>query len=117
VERHRLTRSETDKVIAGVCGGLAEYFDVDPVLIRIGFVVAAFVGPGIIAYVVMWIAVPRASQAIPAPPPVDPGAGVPPPPPPPGSALRIAEERFARGEISADELAQIRADLEGRTSV
>jgi len=114
VDGRRLTRSETNKVIAGVCSGLAEYFNVDPVLTRVGFVVAALVGPGLIAYIAMWIAMPRASEAVPVSPAVPAGAGVPPPQPPPGSAVRIAEERFARGEITAGQLAQIRADLEGR---
>ena len=113
MDGRRLTRSETDKVIAGVCGGLAAYFDVGALLVRVGFVVAALVGPGLIAYIAMWIAVPRASEAVPAG--TEPSsAGVPPPPPPPGSAVRVAEERFARGEITAEELARIRADLEGR---
>jgi phage shock protein C len=114
VDGRRLTRSETNKMIAGVCGGLAEYFDVDPVLMRVGFVVAAVVGPGLIAYIAMWIAMPRASEAVPAAPGVPAEAGAPPPPPPFGSAVRIAEERFARGEITAEQLAQIRADLDGR---
>jgi phage shock protein PspC (stress-responsive transcriptional regulator) len=46
-------------MIAGVCGGLGEYFDVDPVLIRLLFVVTAFIsGVGILAYIVLWIVVP-----------------------------------------------------------
>lgn len=58
----RLTRSRTDRMIAGVCGGLAEYFDLDVSIIRILFVVltiftAAF--PGILVYIVMWIVVPE----------------------------------------------------------
>ena len=115
MDGRRLTRSETNKVIAGVCAGLAEYFDVDPVLVRVGFVVAAAAGFGIIAYIAMWIAVPRASETVPAGTTVLSRAGAPPPPPPPGSAVRIAEERYARGEITAEELARIRADLEGIT--
>src|SRR5436190_6967265 len=106
--RPQLVRSERDKVIAGVCGGLAEHFDIDPVLVRVAFVVAALFGPGLLAYVVLWIAVPRES-AVPATP--IPSDGVPPPPASP--AVRVAEERFARGEITAEELATIRGDLEG----
>lgn len=57
----RLTRSVKDKVIGGVAGGLAEYFDVDPVIIRVAFVVSLFFhGAGFIAYIVLWIAVPQA---------------------------------------------------------
>lgn len=58
----RLIRSRTDRMIAGVCGGLAEYFDLDVSIIRILFVVltiftAAF--PGILVYIIMWIVVPE----------------------------------------------------------
>jgi phage shock protein PspC (stress-responsive transcriptional regulator) len=56
----RLKRSLTDKMLAGVCGGLAKYFDLDSTLIRLGFAFAAvFAGTGIIAYLVMWIIVPK----------------------------------------------------------
>jgi phage shock protein C len=55
----RLYRSRSQKMIAGVSGGLGEYFDVDPVLIRLLFVVTAFIsGAGILAYIVLWIVVP-----------------------------------------------------------
>jgi phage shock protein C len=55
----RLYRSGKDKVIAGVCGGIAEYFDVDPVLIRLAAVGLLFAGIGIIVYIVAWIIVPK----------------------------------------------------------
>ena len=42
----QLTRSETDKKIAGICGGLAEYFDLDPTLVRVAAVVTGLMGPG-----------------------------------------------------------------------
>jgi phage shock protein C len=99
----RLTRSETDKVIAGVCGGLAEYFDVDPTIVRVVAVILALMGAGILAYIVLWIAVPKASS-VPSQPSGPEGGSI---------ALRIAEERYARGEISADELSKIRRDLAG----
>ncbi|MCC6177494.1 MAG: PspC domain-containing protein [Chloroflexi bacterium] len=55
----RLYRSRSQKMIAGVCGGLGEYFDVDPVLVRLLFVVTALIsGIGILAYIVFWIVVP-----------------------------------------------------------
>ena len=55
----RLYRSRSQKMVAGVCGGLGEYFDVDPVLIRLLFVVTTFIsGAGILAYIVLWIVVP-----------------------------------------------------------
>lgn len=67
--RERLYRSQKDKMIAGVCGGLAEYFDVDPVIIRIAFVAAILFsgGMGLIVYVLLWIVVPYKELAAPAP--------------------------------------------------
>jgi len=54
----RLTRSR-EKMIAGVCGGLANYFDIDPTIIRILFVVIAFAGgASLLAYLIMWVIVP-----------------------------------------------------------
>ncbi|MEX1277360.1 MAG: PspC domain-containing protein, partial [Bacteroidota bacterium] len=56
----RLYRSRTDSVIAGVAGGIGEYLDVDPVLIRIAFVVATFAGGfGIIMYIIAWVIMPE----------------------------------------------------------
>ncbi len=55
----RLYRSRTDRMIWGVCGGLANYFDVDPTIIRIAAVLSIFVsGAGILAYIIMAIVVP-----------------------------------------------------------
>lgn len=57
--RPRLYRSATDKVIAGVCGGLAQYFNIDPAIIRLAFVVFALAGgASVLLYIVLWIAVP-----------------------------------------------------------
>jgi len=55
----RLYRSSSDKMLAGVAAGLAEYFSIDPVLTRVGFVVLFLSGGfGILAYIVLWIVVP-----------------------------------------------------------
>lgn len=55
----RLFRSKSDRVLFGVCGGLAAYFEVDPVLIRLLWVLFAFFGgAGLLAYVVAAIIVP-----------------------------------------------------------
>jgi phage shock protein C len=55
----RLYRSATDKVIAGVCGGLAQYFGLDPAIVRLAFVVFALAGgASVLLYIVLWIAVP-----------------------------------------------------------
>jgi phage shock protein C len=56
----KLYRSKTNRQVAGVCGGLAEYFNLDVTLIRILFVVLALLGgSGVILYVAMWIIVPK----------------------------------------------------------
>lgn len=54
----KLTRSE-DRWIAGVAAGLAEYFDIDPVLVRALFLVGLFVGGGLLLYLILWIVMPR----------------------------------------------------------
>lgn len=56
----KLYLSDTNKKIGGVCGGLGEYFDIDPTLIRVVFILAALMsfGLGIIAYILMWIIIP-----------------------------------------------------------
>ena len=60
-EYKRLYRSTKERMIAGVCGGLAEYFNIDPTLVRLLFVFAALAGgPGLLAYLIMMIVVPEA---------------------------------------------------------
>ena len=62
--RKRLMRSSTDKKIAGVCAGLADYFDLDPTIIRVCWLLAVlFAGTGLIAYIVLWIVLPIAPPA------------------------------------------------------
>lgn len=64
--KSRLERSNTNKVIAGVCGGLAEYLAVDPTLVRVAFVVMTFVGGiGILGYIVLLILMPQPGQPAP----------------------------------------------------
>jgi phage shock protein C len=59
----RLYRSEKERMIGGVAGGLAEYFNIDPTLVRIGFVVATiFWGTGVLVYLAMWLIVPSQSN-------------------------------------------------------
>lgn len=54
----KLYRSETDRVIGGVCGGLGEYFALDPIWFRIGFVLLALGGgSGVLIYLLMWLIV------------------------------------------------------------
>jgi phage shock protein PspC (stress-responsive transcriptional regulator) len=69
-QRPPLRRSTTNRLLGGVCGGLAEYTGVEALLWRIGFVALALVGAGILVYPLLWILVPAgtgASEAAPAP--------------------------------------------------
>jgi phage shock protein C len=60
MEPKRFYRSTTDKKIAGVAGGLGEYFDLDPLLVRLIFVVLAFAGGGgVLIYFILWIITPE----------------------------------------------------------
>ena len=62
----KLTRSTTDKKIAGVCGGIAQYLDCDPTVIRIIFLFALLCGSfGFWAYLIVWIAAPEEQQMLP----------------------------------------------------
>ena len=56
----KLYRSRTDKMIAGVCGGLAEYFNIDSTLVRLSAVALTLAGgSGILAYIIFWFVVPQ----------------------------------------------------------
>ncbi len=56
----QLFRSRKDGLIAGVCGGLAEYFNIDPSLVRLIFILAVFLGgAGLVVYLVAWLIVPE----------------------------------------------------------
>jgi phage shock protein C len=55
----RLFRSRKDRIIAGICGGIGEYFDVDPNIIRIIWLLVGLTGTGIIAYVLAWVIIPE----------------------------------------------------------
>ena len=60
--RGRLVRNADDKIIAGVCSGLANYFHIDPVIMRIIFVVLLFTGgSGMLVYLILWVAIPSQS--------------------------------------------------------
>lgn len=58
----RITRSKTDRMIAGVCGGIAAYLGVDPTLVRVGYVLLSFLSaafPGLLLYVILWAVIPE----------------------------------------------------------
>jgi phage shock protein C len=88
----QLTRSTEDRRIGGVAGGVAAYFALDPILVRVAWVIAGLMGWGIALYIILWIVLPEGPASTPA--------------------IRIAEERYARGEIDSEELARLRRDLE-----
>ena len=60
----RLYRDPGNRVIGGVCGGLGAYFNTDPVLLRICFVIGLFMGFGPLVYLIMWIALPKAKTVM-----------------------------------------------------
>jgi phage shock protein C len=67
----RLYRSRKDRIIAGVCGGIGEYFAVDPNIIRIIWLLVGLTGTGIVAYILAWAIIPEEPPT--SPTPVDPG--------------------------------------------
>lgn len=92
----RLVRSTNDRKIAGVAAGVADFFGMDTHTVRVLWVLAVLVGGfGLLAYMVLWIALPEATTDTPSS----------------SSAVRIAEERYALGEISAEDLRRIKEDL------
>jgi phage shock protein C len=60
----KLYRSNSNKVIAGVCGGLAEYFNIDASLVRLGLMLFSILpGPSVIFYLIAWAIIPKAPTA------------------------------------------------------
>lgn len=62
-----LRRSRTNRQIAGVIGGLAEYFRVDPTLLRVIYVVGSILSaafPGILVYLLLWLVIPEAEDSV-----------------------------------------------------
>ncbi|MGC1549194.1 MAG: PspC domain-containing protein [Rhodanobacter sp.] len=57
----RLYRSRSDRTLAGVCGGIAEYLGWDPTLVRVGWIILTLLGgSGILIYLIMWLVMPEA---------------------------------------------------------
>ena len=57
-------RKSNNKVVCGVCGGIAEYFNIDPTLVRLGFIAGSIIfGSGLLAYIVAAIIMPDAASA------------------------------------------------------
>lgn len=74
----KLMRSSTDRKIAGVCGGVAEYFDVDPTIVRVVWLLVVLCGgTGLLLYVILWIVLPLAPLPLPPAAPSTPSAVTP----------------------------------------
>ena len=57
----RLYRSRSDRKLAGVCAGIADYFGWDPTLVRVGWIVLTLMGgSGILLYLILWLVMPKA---------------------------------------------------------
>lgn len=59
----KLRRSRKERMIAGVCGGLADYFSMDPTLVRILYILVSILSvafPGILVYIILWLIIPEA---------------------------------------------------------
>lgn len=58
----KLYRSSSDRWIAGVCGGIAEYFGWDPAVVRLGYVLFSLISasfPGLLIYIILWLIMPK----------------------------------------------------------
>lgn len=64
VDQHKLRRSRHDRIIAGVCGGLAEFFGLNALWFRLAFLIALLPGgvPGVGAYLLAWLLIPNAPR-------------------------------------------------------
>lgn len=65
MSHRKLTRSASNRVLAGICGGLGNYFDIDPIVFRIIFIVLGLSGGGIIAYIIMMFVIPSEKDVAP----------------------------------------------------
>ena len=66
VQEKRLRRSRDERMIFGVCGGLGEFFGLDPIWFRLMFVILALPGglPGILPYLILWLVIPQESKGV-----------------------------------------------------
>jgi phage shock protein PspC (stress-responsive transcriptional regulator) len=55
----KLYRSGKERILGGVCGGIAEYFNVDPTLVRLVWILFGLEGAGVLAYLIAWLMIPR----------------------------------------------------------
>lgn len=59
MQDRKLYRSSTNCMLAGVCGGLGEYFNIDPTIVRLGWVIFSLMGAGVLAYIIAAIIIPK----------------------------------------------------------
>jgi len=59
MQNKRLFRSRTERMLGGVCGGLADFLNLDPTIVRLIFIAATLIGgPGIVVYLILWLITP-----------------------------------------------------------
>ena len=58
MNKKKLYRNNTDSKIAGICSGIGDYFEIDPVIIRLLFLLGLFLGGGLLVYIIGWIIIP-----------------------------------------------------------
>lgn len=126
-EGKTLYRSASDQMLGGVCAGIADYFEIDPTVVRLVAVLLLLVGNAaiLIAYVVLWVVVPEEpaakgspeviAGAAPTGSPWTPGPDSPPPPPPPG--VSPANSATSSGEPVAHPVATSGSGRSGRGPV
>ena len=59
MQNKKLYRSNVNCMLAGVCGGLGEYFNIDPTIVRLGWVIFSLMGAGVLAYIIAAIIIPK----------------------------------------------------------
>lgn len=64
IENKKLYRSKKDRIVGGVCGGIAEYLDIDPTLVRLVWAIAILSGVGLLAYIIAWIIIPENPEEV-----------------------------------------------------
>ncbi len=65
MDQKKLYLSDTDKKVAGVCGGIAEYFNIDSLLVRVAFLLLIFgYGCGLMLYLILWLLAPKKNSIV-----------------------------------------------------
>ncbi|MEM4634178.1 MAG: PspC domain-containing protein [Candidatus Anstonellaceae archaeon] len=59
----KLYKSTKNKILGGVCGGIAEHYGWDPTMVRVAFVLLTLFGPGLLLYILLWLVLPKDTSA------------------------------------------------------